>query len=76
MSRTTAVINFSASQQLARLITIQAKKEHKTKSELLRDAFNAYMFDQQLKSIQQTGRVIAQKLGLDSYDEIEEYLST
>lgn len=74
MSRTTTVINFSAPPDFALMIDRWAKKESKTKSELLRDAFVAYTFDQRLKQMQIVGREIADKLGLESFDEIEEYV--
>ena len=73
MARTTTVINFSAPPALAKMIAQRAKQEHKTKSELLRDAFQSYLFDQKLKEFQEVGRVIAQKIGLESYDDIEDY---
>lgn len=74
MARTTMIINFSASPSLAKMVAQQAAKEQRSKSELLRDAFGAYLFDQRLKKLQETGKILAQKLGLDSYDEIEEYV--
>lgn len=73
MARTTTVINFSAPPALAKMIAQRAKQEKKTKSELLRDAFQGYLFDQKLKEFQEVGRVLAQKLGLESYDDIEDY---
>ena len=74
MARNTVVVNFSAPPALAKNIVRQAKKENKTKSELLRNAFESYMFEKKLREIQAYGRVIAEKLGLESYDDIEEYL--
>lgn len=55
------------------MISRRAKRERKSKSELLRDAFQSYLFDQQLKEFQEVGRALAQKLGLESYDDIEKY---
>ncbi|MBU0569203.1 hypothetical protein KKB40_00285 [Patescibacteria group bacterium] len=74
MSRNTVVVNFSAPPALAKQIMKQAKKENKTKSAFLRTTFESYMFEKKLKEIQVYGRVIAEKLGLESYDDIEEYL--
>jgi len=74
MPRNTVVINFSAPPALATQITKVAKKEGRTKSELLRTAFLAYSFDKELERFQMMGQIISQKLGLESYDEIEEYL--
>lgn len=74
MTRTTAIINFSAPPKLAKEIEKQAKKEARTKSELLRSAFESYMFRKKLREYQKVGRVIAQKLGLETYDDIEKFL--
>lgn len=73
MARKTSVINFSAPPELAKMIARQAKLEKRSKSELLRDAFSAYMFDQKLNKFQEIGRALAQKLGIESYDDIEDY---
>lgn len=73
MTRTTAVINISAPLKLAKEIERQAKKEGKTKSELLRDAYESYVFRKKLNEFQKVGSAIAEKLGLESYDDIEEY---
>ena len=73
MSRSTTIINISAPPKLAKEIERQAKKESKTKSELLRDAFESYLFDKRLRELQAYGRVVAEKLELESYDDIEEY---
>ena len=73
MPRNTVVVNFSAPPALAKQITKQAKKEKKTKSEFLRKAFKSYMFEKRLREIQAYGRVVAEKLGLESYDDIEKY---
>ncbi|MBU1070838.1 ribbon-helix-helix domain-containing protein [Patescibacteria group bacterium] len=74
MNRNTVVINISAPPDIAEQISETAKNERRSKSELLRDAFLSYSFDKRLAKLQQTGQVLAQKLGLESYDQIEEYL--
>lgn len=73
MARTTTVVNFSAPPKLAKQIEIQAKKEGRTKSELIRKALESYMFKSRLRDFQKVGSAIAEKLGLESYDDIEEY---
>ena len=73
MARSTVVVNFSAPPALAKKISKQAKKEKKTKSEFLRNAFESYIFEKKLREIQAYGRVIAEKLELESYDDIEKY---
>ncbi|MFV1917073.1 MAG: ribbon-helix-helix protein, CopG family [Patescibacteria group bacterium] len=74
MARTTTIVNFSAPPKLARQIEMQAKKEGKTKSELLRKALESYLFKKDFRELQKYGRTIAEKLGLETYDDIEEYL--
>jgi hypothetical protein len=74
MARKTKVINFSAPPALAKMIARQAKLEKKSKSELLRDAFESYMFEKRLRELQKVGQEIAEKLGLESYDDIEKYI--
>ncbi|OGM31509.1 hypothetical protein A2803_02105 [Candidatus Woesebacteria bacterium RIFCSPHIGHO2_01_FULL_44_21] len=73
MPRTTTIINFSAPPKLAKQIKAEAKRENKTQSELLRDAFSSYMFKKQLRKFQARGAAIAEKLGLETYDDIEEF---
>lgn len=72
--RSTTVINISVPPNLAKKIARQAKKESKSKSKLLRDAFESYMFNLKLSELQSYGRTIAEKLGLETYDDIEEYI--
>ncbi len=73
MPRTTNIINISAPPSLAVAIAKQAKKEGKTKSELLRSAFELYVYKDRMSDYQKLGRVIAEKLNLESYDDIEKY---
>ncbi len=73
MARKTTIINFSAPHDLAKIISRQAIKEKISKSELLRAAFSAYLFDQELKNVQKLGKGIAENLGLETYDDIEKY---
>ena len=72
--RNTAVLNFSVPLSLAKAIDQLAKKEDKTRSELLRDAFRVYTFQSRLESLQVKGSILAQHLGLESYDEIEQFV--
>lgn len=73
MPRTTTIINISTPPKIAKQIEKQAKKEGKTKSELLRKAFESYMFDRKLRELQAYGNTIAEKLDLETYDDIEKY---
>jgi len=73
VTRTTTIVNFSAPPKLAKKIEKQAKKEGTTKSELLRKAMESYLFEKELRELQKVGSSLAEKLGLESYDDIEEY---
>jgi len=73
MARTTSIINISAPPELAQAISKQAKKEGKSKSQLLKDAFELYVYKDKMNEYQTTGVQIAQKLGLESFDDIEKY---
>jgi len=73
MPRTTTIINFSAPPKLAKEINQLAKKEGKTRSELVRDALASYAFRMRLEKIQMKARVMAEKLGLETYDDIEKF---
>ena len=76
MSRNTVIINFSAPPKLAKDIEKQAKKQDKTKSQLIREAITAYTFNKRLEALQVKGEEIAEKLGLESYDDIEEFIES
>ena len=73
MARSTTIINISAPPKLAKEIERQAKKESKTKSELLRSAFESYLFEKKWREYQKVGSALAERLELESYDDIEEY---
>lgn len=76
MTRNTTIINFSAPPDLALQITQTAKQENVSKSRLLRQAFQTYLFDKKLTKLQEYGQVIAEKLGLETYDQIEQYIES
>lgn len=57
--------------QMERQIEAMAKKENKTKSELLRDAFRAYKLQKDWARIRLWGKQIALKMGIESYDDVE-----
>jgi hypothetical protein len=73
MSRNTTIINISAEPEFAKLLADQAKKSKKSQSQLLREAFESYMFEEDLLEIQKVGRIFAEKHGLESYDDIEKF---
>lgn len=74
MPRNTTIINISADPAFAEELVALAKREKKSKSQLLREAFESYKFKRDLRALQKKGRIIARKLGLKTYDDIEAYL--
>lgn len=66
-----SIINISVPPQMEKQIEAMAKKENKTKSELLRDAFRVYKFQKDWVRIRLWGEQIAQKMGIESYDDVE-----
>ncbi len=65
------IINISAPITLAREMKMVAKKENKTISELLREAFRVYQYSKDWKKIRRLGNEIANRMGVESYDDIE-----
>jgi len=68
-----SIINFSVSKNVEEEITLLAKKENKTKSELLRQAFQAYKFSVNWAKIRVLGQLTAEKFNLETYDDIEKF---
>ena len=69
-----SIINFSVPRELEKEITKMAKDENKTKSELLREAFRVYKWNKAWAKIRLLGEQTAEKYGLESYDDIENFL--
>lgn len=68
-----SIINFSVPKDIEEEIIQLAKKENKTKSELLRQAFQAYKFSVNWAKIRVLGQLTAEKLRLETYDDIEKF---
>lgn len=66
-----SIINISVPPQMEKQIVAMAKKENKTKSELLRDAFRVYKLQKDWARIRLWGQQIAQRMGIESYDDVE-----
>lgn len=71
MSLQRQIINISVPKAIAKQITALAKKENKTKSELMREAFRMYQFRQEWAKIRAWGEETARKMGIETYDDIE-----
>lgn len=68
-----SIINLSVPKALEDEITLLAKQENKTKSELLREAFNNYRFIKRWARIRSLGQLTSEKFNLESYDDIEKF---
>lgn len=66
-----SIINFSIPKSMEKEISEMARKEGKTKSELLREAFRAYQFRKNWAKIRMWGEEITRRMGIESYDDVE-----
>lgn len=68
-----SIINISVPEALEKEITLLAKQENKTISELLREAFISLKFIKRWSKIRSLGQLTADKFNLESYDDIEKF---
>ncbi|MBF0359370.1 MAG: ribbon-helix-helix protein, CopG family [Oligoflexia bacterium] len=66
--RTTKIMTFSVPPSMEELILKQAKVEHRTVSEFLREAVRKYMLQNHLDTIATKGKVASKKLKLKAED--------
>lgn len=66
-----AIINISVPKPLEKEIIKMAKRENRTKSELLREAFRVYRWRKNWAQIRIWGEETARRLGIETYDDIE-----
>ncbi len=66
--RTTKVTSLSLPPKLLREAERLARREGRTKSELLREALRRYMADSRWRDLQEFGRVQTHRLGLNESD--------
>ena len=67
----TVTFNLSMPSELVKLIDRHAKREHRTRSEYLREAVRERLvLDQELKSIQRHGAAQAKKLGIKTEEDV------
>lgn len=71
MSLQRQIINISVPAAIAKQITALAKKENKTKSELMREAFRKYQLDKDWAKIRRWGEETAQRMGIETVDDVE-----
>jgi metal-responsive CopG/Arc/MetJ family transcriptional regulator len=66
--RTTKVTSLSLPTKLLREVERVARREGRTKSELLREALHRYLADSRWRELQEFGRSQARKLGFEESD--------
>lgn len=66
--RTAKVISLSLPPDMEKEVLKVAKEEHRTISELLREAFRQYLANRDLASIRKEGRQLAKKIKLKPED--------
>lgn len=66
--RTAKVISLSLPPEMEEEVQKVAKEEHRTISELLREAFRQYLTNRDLASIRKEGRKVAKKMKLTPDD--------
>lgn len=66
-----SIINISVPKELEKQISTMAKKEKKTKSQLLRDSFRAYKLQRDWTKIRLIGEETARRMGIETYDDVE-----
>lgn len=69
-------ISFSVEDELKRSFNKWAKKAHKSKSDILRDVVRTYEFNEALDTIQEESVPILKELGIETEDDLYEYLES
>lgn len=69
-----SVISFSVDEQTKKELEALAKAERRSKSDLFRDMYKTYVFNQKLTKIQKVGREKFLSLGIESIDQAEDFL--
>jgi metal-responsive CopG/Arc/MetJ family transcriptional regulator len=68
------ILNISVPPELYKLIEETARDEHRTKSELIREAFRHYQFVRRWRTIRMWGSETATRLGIHTDEELEQVL--
>lgn len=69
-----SVISFSVDEQTKKELEALAKVERRSKSDLFRDMYKTYVFNQKLARIQKVGKEKFLALGIESIDQAEDFL--
>lgn len=70
-----ATVSFSVDKELRDDLDKLAKEQKRSKSDLFREMYNYYRFKTTLRRIQDQGVLIAERLGLETDDDVYEYLN-
>lgn len=70
-----ATVSFSVDEELRDDLDMLAKEQKRSKSDIFREMYNYYRFKMTLRRIQDQGVLIAEKLGLETDDDVYEYLA-
>ena len=66
-----SIITISVPKALEKQIEALAKKENRTKSELLREAFRVYTLQRDWARIRMWGDEMARRMGIETVDDVE-----
>jgi metal-responsive CopG/Arc/MetJ family transcriptional regulator len=70
-------ITFSVEQEVKDAIDDMAQAEHRSKSDIFRDMYQSYLskkFEDALRELQADGAKVAERLGLQSDEDVIQYL--
>lgn len=70
-----ATVSFSVDTTLVKDLNRVAAEEGRSKSDIFREMYNYYMFKRSLRRVQDQGVLIAQRLGLETDDDVYGYLN-
>lgn len=70
-----ATVSFSVDTELRDDLDRLAKAQKRSKSDLFREMYNYYQFKTTLSRIQEKGILIAERLGLETDDDVYAYLN-
>jgi predicted transcriptional regulator len=69
-----SVISFSVDEQTKKELEQLARSERRSKSDIFRDMYKVYTFNQTLAKVQKVGREKFLSLGIESIDQAEAFL--
>jgi predicted transcriptional regulator len=70
-----ATVSFSVDTDLRDDLDRLAKEQKRSKSDLFREMYNYYQFKTALRQVQEQGVLIAERLGLETDDDVYAYLA-